>query len=193
MNLSTKLTSGWTPQKIQHTVSKYELHPADVIRIRAKKLPLVDHYAVYLGFKNGEHQFAAAMIPEGVKILETKDFQKFGKSYAASSVRRFEGNYAQRQEALNRAYKELGKGYNPIGRNCENFANYVQTGKSWSQQTENVALATALGGGLVALFGKKDGVKIAGILLLVIALVALFADAFSTPKRENTRSFQWQT
>ncbi|MCB0494408.1 MAG: hypothetical protein KDC93_18550, partial [Cyclobacteriaceae bacterium] len=51
-----------------------------------------------------------------------------------TKIVRFQGNDLDRELAVKRALDQLGKPYSLINFNCENFANHVQFGKSFSRQ-----------------------------------------------------------
>ena len=142
---------------IHRFVTRNQLRPADVVVVDKREFRLLDHYVVYLGKNDyGEHIFVANMIGDGVRVLTRSELSLLGVKYIPTRIRRFQGSASERRQALDRAIDNLGEGYNLITYNCEHYANKVQHGRSYSQQTQ-------IGGGI----------------LLGAALLGLAAWAFS--------------
>lgn len=69
---------------------------------------------------------------------------------------------------LQRAKQRLGqRGYSPLFRNCEHFANWCRTGKSFCEQTQHL---TKKAGAAVAAAAGKEALKKAGVVFSKPAL-----------------------
>lgn len=123
------------------------LQPADRIVMPKSNLNLVQHHIIYLGKdKKGNRVFIENSISKGVQIVN--EAQVFKDGYQITRIEKFNGTPQQRNEAIQRALKLIGKNYNLINFNCEHFANIVQYKSIESKQ---VQLGTGLGLGLIAL------------------------------------------
>jgi predicted dehydrogenase len=98
---------------------------------------------VYMGEGRYGHYFMANL-EEGVKYMSLADVQGRAGEFFFKRIRRFEGDYRQRQQALRRAQNANGRSYSLNSFNCEHFANLVQFGREWSQQVAVVKGAVAL-------------------------------------------------
>jgi hypothetical protein len=119
------------------------LFAGDVIVAKKRKGlgRILNHYIVYVG-KN----IFIGNLSDGVKELSYYELMKLLREYEPTGVRRFNGSYLQRNDAVNRAYSKLGHRYSLINFNCEHFANWVQFGRLESSQvtTGFVILASAV-------------------------------------------------
>jgi len=108
-----------------------ELYAGDVIVAKKRKGlgRILNHYIVYAG-----HSTFVGNLSDGVKELTRQELMMLLWDYEPIGVRRFNGSFYQRDEAVNRAYSQLGKRYSLLNFNCEHFANWVQFGKSESSQ-----------------------------------------------------------
>lgn len=123
------------------------LQPADRIVMPKSILNLVQHHIIYLGKdKNGNRLFIENSISKGVHIVN--EAQVFKDGCQITRIEKFNGTPQQRNDAIQRALKLIGKNYNLINFNCEHFANIVQYKLIESKQ---VQLGTGLGLGLIAL------------------------------------------
>lgn len=144
-----------THYSIDKFVQENNLKKGDVVIARRNMLGILDHYIVYLGVDDwGQHQFIANLAPE-VRYLSEEEIEFLLKDYTPYRIRRFEGSDWERFQAEDRAIGQLGKQYDLIDQNCEHFANYVQKGKAYSQQTKNA---------------KNAALGIAGLALLAVLL-----------------------
>lgn len=106
-----------------------------------------------MGIDNQETEWVSAnIITEGVKKIKAADY--FGR-VKKFKIQRFNGDYQQRIDAVKRALKKLREPYDLIKFNCEHYAEYVQTGKTFSSQVENVFKVVAA----------------VGISLIIIAII----------------------
>lgn len=131
---------------INQFVYANDLQPADVV-VMKKGLGILAHYIVYLGVYDGQHTFVANVgNGRGVQVLSRHQIQTILPKFWVARIRYFNGNSYQREGAVQRAINLIAYKYDLASFNCEHFANYVQTGRSYSQQSKNVgniALATA--------------------------------------------------
>ncbi|WP_292244463.1 lecithin retinol acyltransferase family protein [Mesonia sp.] len=107
------------------------LYPGDVILAKKRRGlgRILNHYIVYAG-----NNIFIGNISDGVKELSYPELIMLLQDYEPIKVRRFNGSYFQRNEAVNRAYSKLGQRYSLLNFNCEHFANWVQFGKVESSQ-----------------------------------------------------------
>lgn len=165
---------------VQEFIYVNNLEAGDVVV--AKKngiLGLLDHYIVFLGWNayGGRFEFIANFT-EGVKRLSTDEIYSLIQSYTPTRIKKFVGNIEQRNQAINRAIIKLRfkEAYNLFTKNCEHFANYVQTGKEFSAQTK-VAGSTMIGGGLLmAATSKNDNAKLIGGGIAALGALLLFLE-----------------
>lgn len=118
------------------------LYAGDVIIAKKRKGlgRILNHYIVYVG-----NNTFVGNLSDGVKELPYYELMRLLQDYEPISLRRFNGSYFQRNEAINRAYSKLGHRYSLLNFNCEHFANWVQFGRLESSQvtTGFIILATA--------------------------------------------------
>ena len=117
------------------------LRPGDVI-ITPKNifLKIIEHYLVYLGINQfGQEVYIENDYRNGVQCITDEHF--CFKNPAFKGIRRFTGDETQRYWACERAKSLLSAKYDLARFNFENFANYVQYGKSFSIQV-NAANST---------------------------------------------------
>ena len=163
------------------------LQPADVIIARRIQVGLLDHYVVYLGPNQyGEH-FFAANLQTSVSIFSANNLEELTTQYGPVSIRKFIGDDKQRRKALKRAMKKFRKGepYSLIKNNCEHYANYVQTGHSYSQQS-SVGYGVAAAGGLtMALTSKNPLLQILGVAIAAVGTVGVIEEESNRPVGED--------
>lgn len=108
-----------------------QLNPADVVVAKKRNGlgRILNHYIVYVG-----NNTFIGNIGEGVRRLTDFEINSLQEKYQPTSIRKFEGDYFERKEAVKRAYSKLGQKYHLLDFNCEHFANYVQRGKESSSQ-----------------------------------------------------------
>lgn len=117
---------------------KYGLRPADRIIEPIFATGLSKHHAIYLGMdQQGIEWIAENYKLKGVRLLKASDYFTKGKLF---KVKKFDGNYSARKNAVQRALVLVGRPYDLIDFNCEHYAEYVQTGNTESKQVK-----TALG------------------------------------------------
>jgi len=146
------------------------LQPGDVIIVKEKGKgifrDLIDHYIIYLG-----GDAFMANYTEGTRILTCPVIFKFLPSMTVSRIRRFKGNWYDRQIAVQRALAHKDRrSYHLIVENCEHFANHVQFGKSSSDQVLiGGTSATLVGLGLMAT--KSPFLQITGGILVALGSI----------------------
>jgi hypothetical protein len=145
--------------KLSEFIKTYNIRPADAIIMQKKLFGMLDHYVIYMGIMNGQHKFIANY-KTGVDYIPERDLHEYLQKLVPIDIDRFTGNELQRKYAVNRALSRIGeKAYDLFYNNCEHFKNFVHYGKSKSKQVENF----------------KTGLKVVGILALLIAFVSLFS------------------
>jgi hypothetical protein len=135
-------------------VQSHNLQPADVIVV-GRHNGLAAHYLIYMGSDYRGHWFMANL-EQGVSWLNEDYLRSRSHEFYFKRIRRFEGDWRQRQAALRRAESRHGEAYSLARFNCEHFANYVQYGKESSQQVQMVG-AGLVGVGLLALAALFGG------------------------------------
>ena len=136
-------------------IRTYNIRPADAIVLQKKFFGMVDHFAIYIGIKNGGHTFVANYT-RGVQIITRNEMDTFLQMLIPIKIDRFPGKESERPKAIKRAISQIGKkGYSYLSNNCEHFKNWVHYGTPRSEQVER------FGEGLVA-----GAAVLAGIALL---------------------------
>lgn len=152
-----------------------QIRPADAIILRKKFLGMVDHYAVFIGYRGSQAVFVANY-RDGVKEVNPSEMNQILEFLQPTKVDRFPGDEFQRQNAIRRALSRVGeRAYSYIANNCEHFKNWVHYGENYSKQVEvagNVSLG--LGTGLlikgIATEDPKAGAFGIGLLLAGLIL-----------------------
>lgn len=141
---------------MQKFLQKYNLKPGDRIVTPRSGWRLIQHHAIYWGMdSNGVHWIIENQDYVGVQLIELRKFLQ--RIFEVKRIERFTGNNHERSAALERGERLIGRRYDLFNFNCEHFANYVQLGRSFSKQMENVS------GGLKF---------VAGFSLLIMAIGA---------------------
>jgi hypothetical protein len=122
---------------------RLQLEPADVVVVPKSSLNLVKHMINYWGLDAAGGEWYLENNPQtGVRWI-SGDY--VDKTYFNTEVRRFAGTPSDRAEAIKRATSLIGRPYHLTRFNCEHYANYVQTGTSFSKQSDNGVGLAALG------------------------------------------------
>jgi Permuted papain-like amidase enzyme, YaeF/YiiX, C92 family len=133
-------------------IKQYNLKPGDRIVVPKSGLRVIQHHAIYLGQNNqGVDLIAENKIGHGVRLITANEF--FEYVINITSIERFAGNNYERQLAVQKALQKLGKPYDLINYNCENFATEIQTGVSYSEQVVTIYKGVAVAAGFTLLFG----------------------------------------
>ena len=155
-------------------VTRFQIQPADAVVLNKKFFGMVDHFVIYLGIIELEHQFVANFV-DGVKVIPATDINKWLVAYVPSKIERFPGPASKRSEALKRAFSMIGqRAYNYIANNCEHFKNFVHYGIASSSQVTKAGIALSMGGLGLALIGsdrKNSSMAWWGIIILVIGII----------------------
>ena len=165
--------------QLSNRILSIGLRQADGVVVKDRNSPLLDHYAVFLGWDdNGFPVFIANYPNGGVRVVPHEETIKFLNSMYLARPRCFQGNDYEREQAVNRAISCIGKkGYDLAFTNCEHFINYVQKSSAYSQQTAIASAGTALGG--AALLATKNPVTQAvGALAISAGVVSLLVELF---------------
>ena len=184
-----------TLQNIEQKIVQYGVQPMDVIVIRAKKGAVLDHYVVFLGYDSTtlEPLFIANYpSPHSknntVQFVPWEDLVHYSGKMDVSRIRAFQGTNDEREFARERALMCVNsRTYDYVFNNCEHFANYVQYGKAYSQQTL-IASFSAFLFFVLLLFASKDkrfkavGGTMAGLSILVLGLELSNVNTFKSPK-----------
>lgn len=147
------------------------LQQADAIVLRKKLLGMVDHFAIFLGYRGNQPVFVANY-RDGVKEVSLGEMMQLLKTLEPTTIDRFPGPEHERKSAVRRAISRIGeKAYSYFANNCEHFKNWVHYGENRSQQvnaTGNIALGFGAGMAIAAIAGKntKVGAIAVGLLLL---------------------------
>jgi hypothetical protein len=119
---------------------KFNLNPADRIVAPLFQFSITKHHAIYLGVDDyGQELIAENDFNQGVRIVSAERF--FSENPTLVRIERFQGNYFQRNIALQTAIELEGKPYDLFLYNCEHYANEVQHGRVKSNQVENLLIA----------------------------------------------------
>lgn len=123
-------------------VNYYGIQLGDKVSRLKRGVPIIRHYAVYLGTDEyGRHIFAENNVNNGVQIVLAEDFFSNAELVRVESVSK---SWEQRNRSVRFAKQKVGQNYNLINYNCEHFANEVTIGIPKSEQV-------SLGFGLMAL------------------------------------------
>jgi hypothetical protein len=121
---------------IRNFIKEYGLQPGDAIIAKKRLVGVFDHFIVYMGIYSGNYLFIANDATGGVKWFSEYEVAALVPNFEPVRVRKFEGNFVQRQWALTRAKEEIGKKYDLFNFNCEHLANYIQYGIRESKQVQ---------------------------------------------------------
>lgn len=101
------------------------------------------HYGIYLGY--GVNNIAYVVHNNKGTGVEVTSFEEFSNSKPVF-LEQASPNDQRAQEAIaQRALSLLGQEYDLVWFNCEDFANYAQTGTAYSTQVFGWGLAAVLG------------------------------------------------
>lgn len=115
----------------------YGLQVADRIVEPLFQTGLTKHHAIYLGGDStGNELIAENHKVKGVQIITASQY--FSSLKKIDRIEKFQGNYLERNAAVQRALQLAGKPYDLLNYNCEHYANEVLTGKAKSKQVEFV-------------------------------------------------------
>ncbi|MFY0644487.1 MAG: lecithin retinol acyltransferase family protein [Bacteroidia bacterium] len=131
------------------------LRQGDVVQARRKGVNLINHFIYYAGVnKSGEPVFIGNLINGGVQYLKPSKLKELLTEYRFDQVRRFTGTQNQREDSVRRAISQIGRPYNLLTYNCENFVNYAQFGMPSSPQVSkslNLLIGLVLITGIIKL------------------------------------------
>lgn len=155
-----------------HTIiMSNNLREADAIVLRKKILGMVDHFAIFVGYR-GHNPVFVANYKDGVREVSNSEMKEVLKTLQPTAIEKFKGNEQERRIATRRALSRVGeRAYNYVSNNCEHFKNWVHTGEHRSDQVNkagNIALTIATGTAVNAIVNKnaKSGAIAVGLLLL---------------------------
>jgi len=152
-------------------ITQNNLQQADAVVLRKKILGMVDHFAIFVGYR-GNNPIFVANYKDGVQEVSNNEMTVILKTLQPKAIERFEGNHIERTNAVKRAMSRVGeRAYSYVGNNCEHFKNWVHSGEHRSQQVNkagNIALTVATGTAINAIVNKspKSGAIAIGLLLL---------------------------
>lgn len=134
---------------------RLNLQPADVLISPKSRINIVKHMIVYWGRDIAGHDYYLENNPEtGVVWLTAEQLET---QYQIIAIKKFRGIEKERSLAVERAVSQLGARYSLTSYNCEHYANYVQTGQSFSQQSYNSLKLGLLALGITALISSNMG------------------------------------
>ncbi len=161
------------------------IQSCDGFLVREPKLPILKHYFTYAYTDEyNNHWFFITMSSIGsVKLMNQDELYELAikHSFTVEKIIPFNGNEYQKEEAIQRGLNCIGRPYSWVFRNCENLMNYIQTGKSKSVQTRNIAGGVAVAGGLM-MASKNKAVRNTGAAVGIFGLFVLLFDFFSENK-----------
>ncbi len=152
------------------------LKQADAIILRKKILGMVDHYAIFMGWRNNVPVFVANY-RNGVREVPLTELQVLAEKYEPTHIEPFEGSETERKAAIQRAKSRIGENaYSYTHNNCEHFKNFVHFGFNSSKQVKTagqiaIGASLAVGIGAIAAKNPKAGAVALGALLLGLVLI----------------------
>jgi hypothetical protein len=159
-----------------------EIQQCNGFLVREPKLSFIKHYFTYAETDEfGIHWFFVTMSSIGsVKLMNQNELYALAKkhSFTVEKIIPFYGNFHEQKKAFQRGMSCVGKSYQWVGRNCENLMNYIQTGRSKSIQTRNVAFGIGVAGGFM-MVSKNKSVQNFGIATAILGIGALLIDSIN--------------
>ena len=138
---------------IDQFIRTFSIKQVDAIVMKKKMFGMLDHYVLYMGVRGGRHVFVANYT-QGVREVSNEELAKFLQFLEPTKIERFEGNYLQRNQAIQRAWSRVGeRAYDYLENNCEHFKNWVHNGIHRSEQAENFKAGSSVLLGTLALVG----------------------------------------
>lgn len=142
----------------------------DAVILKKKFLGMVDHYAIFLGFRNGNPVFVANY-RDGVREVSDKELNSLLTILNPKAVEPFQGNEIERARALRRAMSRIGeRAYDYFANNCEHFKNWVHNGEHRSEQVKGASNLALVAAGGTALYAAATKNPKAGLLALGLFL-----------------------
>ena len=160
----------------EHFVIANNLQPADAILLKKKFVGMFNHFAVYLGREKYTNKpLFASNSTKGVEIIEGEEVNHFLQTLEPEKIDKFYGTNEQRNEAVKRAFSnKFSKTYNLIFNNCEHYKNFVQFGRKYSRQVDNVSNGLLMCGSAITVTGLATrSTKAVGWGLFALALGAI--------------------
>lgn len=134
---------------------RLNLQPADVLIAPKSAFNFVKHMIVYWGRDTTGQDFYLENNPKtGVRWLTAEQLEM---QYQIIAIKKFTGTQMERALAIQRGISQLGAQYNLTSCNCEHYANYVQTGSSFSKQSSNGVKLGLLALGITVLISASKG------------------------------------
>lgn len=162
---------------VNQFIKYYSLKAIDAIVMKKKFFGMLDHYVTFLGYHpdNNEPVFVANYT-KGTRLLTKEEINKFTEVLEPVNIDYFEGSYSQREEGVERALELVGrKDYGLITYNCEDYKNYIRTGRFGSLQVKDAANGLmVLGTGLTIAGGVEKNKNLIGAGLFLGGLGLLF-------------------
>lgn len=159
---------------VNSLVTANNLRQADAIVLNKKFLGMVDHYAIFLGYRNSSPVFVANY-KDGVKEVSISDMHEVLQTLQPTAIERFIGSEIERRAAVVRAFSRVGeRAYNYFSNNCEHFKNWVHTGEHRSAQVNTAGNALLVGAAGTAIYAIKNENPKAGLLALGLLLAGVY-------------------
>lgn len=129
-------------------IAKYGLQVGDRVIVPKSLLDIIQHHAIYVGLRNGDHWFVENKENIGVRLITARDF--FNETEKITSVIRFTPTVQHSRSSLvQKGLRMIGKSYHLLNYNCESFANELQGGRVLSKQVENWRTVFSIAAGLL--------------------------------------------
>jgi hypothetical protein len=127
----------------------HQLQPGDVLISPKSLFGIIKHSIVFCGYDQyGTDLYLENNPLNGVQWLAGVDIFE---QYNIIAIRKFGGDETERALAIQRAESLVGAKYDLLKFNCEHFTNFVQTGMSFSKQSDAGKGLAALGISLLIL------------------------------------------
>ena len=126
------------------------------------------HFMVCVGFIGNVEMVAENQPGCGVRILPLKEALGNNKILRTEP---FKGTEIQRASVFAHAQQLVGTAYDLIKFNCEHFARMISNGNIESMQVKNAAAVMGLVGVGFLAFAKNKKLKLAGVILLLLAFI----------------------
>ena len=157
--------------EIIRLIEQNGLRITDSIVMKKRFLGMVDHYVLFMGYRNSRPVFLGNY-RNGISEVPDADLVKYLSIMEPERIEYFVGNELERKDAERRAWARSGENaYNYITNNCEHYKNWVHFGKNYSSQVKtagNVALAAGAGIAVAGLASKNKTAAYVGLGTLLL-------------------------
>jgi hypothetical protein len=148
-----------------------QLQVTDAILLRKKFFGMVDHYVLFMGWRDQRPVFVANY-KHGVQEVSQAELSKYLEKLVPEQIEYFPGDERARMQAWKRAWSRVGeRAYDYISNNCEHFKNWVHHGEHRSEQVKVAGTVAQITGGALlvgALASRNPWLGLAGILAIAV-------------------------